>query len=108
MKKRLSIVLSILFVVLLVGGWFFQVRTGPEQPDYRGTIAGDSEVSVWFESGYAFDAAAKAAAEYRSAGWEELPVSTDTFKLFAKGNRTAALLAEDLSSGVRVTELRRK
>ena len=45
---------------------------------------------------------------YRAAGWEELPVSTRTFRLFARGARTAALLAEDApSGGARVTEFRR-
>ena len=56
----------------------------------------------------AAEAAERAANAYRAAGWEELPVSTRTFRLFARGARTAALLAEDApSGGTRVTEFRR-
>ena len=54
------------------------------------------------------EAAARTAEAYRSAGWEELPVSTRTFKLFSRGRRTAALLVEDVpQGGTRVTEFRR-
>ena len=71
-------------------------------------MAGDANVSVRFEAGTAEEAAARAAEAYRSAGWEELPVSTRTFKLFARGRRTAALLVEDVpQGGTRVTEFRR-
>lgn len=108
MKKRILWGLALLFVAVLAGGWIFRVRTGPADPEYRDTIAGDADVAVWFESGVARDAAEKVAADYREAGWEELPVSTETFRLFAKGTRTAAVLAEDLPTGVRLTELRRK
>jgi len=107
-KRNLLIVLVATLLAVLAGGWIFYTRTGPANPEYRGVIAGDAEVAVWFEHGNAVDAAAKVADDYRRAGWDELPVSNDTFKLFAKGKRTAALLAEDIPSGVRLTELRRK
>lgn len=107
MKRRL-ILAALLGVVLLAGGWIFHTRTMPADADYKGTFNGSHEVAVWFEHGTAVDAATKAAEDYRQAGWQELPVSTDTFKVFAKGQRSAALLAEDLPTGVRVTELKRK
>ena len=107
MKRRL-IIAALLLVGLLAGGWIFHTRVVPANADYSATFNGTHEVSVWFEHGTALDAAQKAAADYQQAGWDELPVSTATFKVFTKGSRSAALLAEDLPSGVRVTELKRK
>ncbi|MGN0847219.1 MAG: hypothetical protein ACI4RA_07535 [Kiritimatiellia bacterium] len=95
-----------LVAALAAAGWIFRVQKTVE-PVYAGTIAGDAQVAVRFEPGAAEDAAARAAAAYRDAGWQELPVSTPTFRLFARGRRTAALLAEDAPSGARVTEFRR-
>ena len=108
MKRIVLPAVLALMLAILAGGWIFYTRTGPANPEYRGKISGDAEVSVWFEPGNAVDAAAKTADDYRRAGWEELPVSTKTFKLFAKGKRTAAILAEDIPTGVRLTELKRK
>lgn len=107
--KRPVVITTLLVLVcaVLAGGWIFRTQQTVE-PVYAGTIAGDAAVSVRFETGTAEDAAARAADAYRSAGWEEVPVSTRTFKLFARGRRTAALLAEDVpQGGVRVTEFRR-
>lgn len=107
--KRLVFVPALLVLVaaLLAGGWIFRTQATVE-PAYAETLAGDMVVAVRFESGSAAEAAERAAETYRAAGWEELPVSTRTFRLFARGPRTAALLAEDIPSGnVRVTEFRR-
>ena len=108
MKRFLLLtILPIVVCALLAGGWIFQTRQTVE-PTYAGTVAGDANVSVRFEAGTAEEAAARAAEAYRSAGWEELPISTRTFKLFARGRRTAALLVEDVpQGGTRVTEFRR-
>ena len=108
MKRFLLLtILPITVCVLLAGGWIFQTQRAVE-PTYAGTLAGDANVSVRFEPGTAEEAAARAADAYRSAGWEEVPVSTRTFKLFARGRRTAALLAEDVPpGGARITEFRR-
>ena len=107
--KRALIALAVLAgVAVLAGGWIFHTRTIPPAAEYHGTFNGNDEVGVWFENGTALDAAEKAARDYRAAGWTELPVSTATFKLFAKGTRTAAFLAEDVPAGARVTELIRK
>ncbi len=95
----------VLLSALLAGGWIFRVQQTVD-PVYSGTVAGDAQVSVRFEPGTAEEAADRAAAGYRSAGWDMLPVSTRTFKLFTRGSRTAALLAEDIpQGGSRVTEL---
>ena len=102
MKRRVVIPAA------LAGGWIFSVRTEPAPAEYRSVVGGGYEVSVRFEHGTAATAAEKAAAGYRSDGWDELPVSTPTFGLFSRGRRTAALLAEDLPDGVRITELRRR
>ncbi len=97
----------VIVTALLAGGWFFRVQKTVD-PVYTGTVAGDAAVSVRFEPGTAEEAADRAAASYRAAGWDVLPVSTRTFKLFARGHRTAALLAEDSpAGGARVTEFRR-
>ena len=108
MKRFLLLtILPIIVCTLLAGGWIFQTQRTVE-PTYAGMVAGDANVSVRFEPGTAEEAAARAADAYRSAGWEEVPVSTRTFKLFARDRRTAALLAEDVpQGGVRVTEFRR-
>ena len=108
MKRFLLLtILPIVVCALLAGGWIFQTQRTVE-PTYAGTVAGDANVSVRFEVGTAEEAAARTAEAYRSAGWEELPVSTRTFKLFARGRRTAALLVEDVpQGGIRVTEFRR-
>ncbi len=95
----------VLVSALLAGGWIFRVQK-TVAPVYAGTVAGDAQVSVRFEPGTAEEVADRAAANYRSAGWDVLPVSTRTFKLFARGRRTAAFLAEDQpQGGSRVTEL---
>lgn len=107
--KRLVFVpaLLVLAAALLAGGWIFRTQTAVE-PAYEATLAGDVVVAVRFEPGPAAEAADRAAAAYRAAGWEDIPVSTRTFRLFARGARTAALLAEDAPSGsARVTEFRR-
>ena len=107
--KRLVFVPALLVLVaaLLAGGWIFRTQTTVE-PAYAETLAGDMVGAVRFESGSATEAAERAAETYRAAGWKELPVSTRTFRLFARGPRTAALLAEDIPSGnARVTEFRR-
>ena len=108
MKRFLPLsILPIIVCALLASGWIFHTQQVVE-PTYAGTVAGDANVSVRFETGTAEEAAARAAEAYRAAGWEELPVSTRTFRLFAHGRRTAALLAEDNpQGGVRVTEFRR-
>lgn len=108
MRRSFSIpALLILAGALFTGGWIFQTRQAVD-PVYTGTVAGDATVSVRFETGTAEEAAERAAEAYRSAGWVEVPVSTRTFRLFAHGRRTAALLAEDVpQGGVRVTEFRR-
>ena len=106
--KRRFIIPAILALAALAGGWIFTVRTGPVAAEYRSIVGGDYEVSVRFEHGTAEDAATKAADAFKNDGWDELPVSTSTFNLFSRGRRTAALLAEDIPEGVRVTELRRR
>ena len=98
--KRLVFVPALLVLVaaLLAGGWIFHTQATVE-PAYAETLSGDMAAA---------EAAERAANAYRAAGWEELPVSTRTFRLFARGARTAALLAEDApSGGARVTEFRR-
>lgn len=107
--KRLVFVPALLVLVaaLLAGGWIFHTQATVE-PAYAETLSGDMTVAVRFEAGPAAEAAEWAANAYHAAGWEELPVSTRTFRLFARGARTAALLAEDApSGGARVTEFRR-
>ena len=108
MKRRFVIPAIAVALAALAGGWVFTTRSLPLNAEYHSVVGGDYEVAVRFEHGTAETAAEKAAAEYKNDGWEELPVSTRTFKLFSRGRRTAALLAEDLPDRVRVTELRRK
>lgn len=108
MKRRFVIPAIAAALAALAGGWVFTTRSLPLNAEYHSVVGGDYEVAVRFEHGTAETAAEKAAAEYKNDGWEELPVSTRTFKLFSRGRRTAALLAEDLPDRVRVTELRRK
>ena len=81
-------------VVAVAAGWIFARRVSSRQPAYQAAIAGDYEVSVRFEPEHVRD------------GWEELPSSAGNFRMFAKGRRAAAFLAEDVPEGARVTELR--
>ncbi len=108
MKRSYALpLILVLLSALLAGGWIFHAQKTVD-PVYSGMVAGDAQVSVRFEPGTAEEAADRAAASYRSAGWDVLPVSTRTFKLFVRGRRTAALLAEDVpQGGTRVTEFRR-
>lgn len=98
MKPVLSIC-ALAALAVLAGGWIFKAQRVRVEPDYHAVLAGGAAVSVRHDPGTAADAAARAAADYRAAGWDELPVSTATFKVFARGRRTAAFLAEDLPSG---------
>ena len=108
MKRRIIIPAVIAILAALAGGWIFTTRSLPLNAEYHSLVGGDYVVAVRFEHGTAETAAEKAAAEYKNDGWDELPVSTRTFRLFSRGRRTAALLAEDLPDKVRITELRRK
>ena len=94
--------------VAIAAGWIFARRMSSSQPAYQATMAGNYEVSVRFEPGTASEAAARAAAEYVRDGWDELPSSAGNFRMFAKGRRAAAFLAEDVPEGARMTELRRR
>lgn len=105
--KRISAILLALGAVLAAGGWIFQTRREPPTPDYSAVFTGDTRVTVRIESGDALSAAARAADDFRSDGWDELPVSTATFKIFARGRHSAAFLAEDLpQGGSRISEYR--
>lgn len=106
MNRRLLLPAALAAVLLAAGGWIFRVQPAPPEPDYAAAFAGGAGVSVRFVPGCAADVAARIAADYRADGWEELPVSTAAFRLLARGRRVAAVLAEDLPAGVRVTELR--
>ena len=107
-KRRFPILIALLAGALLVGGWIFKAQIVAAPDLYAGTFAGDLRVAVRTAPGPAIDAAERAAADYRAAGWTELPVSTRTFRLFARGARTAALLAEDAPDGrTLLTEFRR-
>ena len=91
-------------------GWFFQKAGGPALPPggWQTELAGGrTSVNVWRAPGTAVSAAAAREAAYVSDGWTSLPVSTPTFKLLLRGHDLAAILAEDLSDGVTVTELLR-
>jgi len=105
--RRRTVTLLLAMILFAAGGWIFQVTRERPAPDYAATLGGDAHVEVRFASGTAVQAAEDAAAGYRAAGWTQLPVSTPTFRLFTRGRRTAALLAEDVPTGVRVTEFRR-
>ena len=100
MKRRRLLVATLPLVgALLAGGWIFRTAPVPAPDAYAGVFAGGQQVSVRPVPGPATVAAERAAADYRAAGWTELPVSTRTFRLFARGARTAALLAEDAPDG---------
>lgn len=108
MKRLAAISALALAIALLAGGWFFRATVRSLPADYQATVGGAYEVSVTSVAGTADEVAADAARRYAEAGWQQLPVSTATFRVFARGKRTAALLAEDTPSGVRLTELKRK
>ena len=107
--KQLSIFIIVISIAAVTAFAFF-TYTAPagKGGNYHAQISGGGEVSVRMETGTATENAERIATDYRHDGWETLPVSTDTFKLFAKGKRTAAVLVEDTPDGVRVTEFRRK
>ncbi len=97
--RRLLFAVLPLAGALLAGGWIFRTAPAAAPDAYAGAFAGGQRVSVRPVPGPAAVAAERAAADYRAAGWTELPVSTRTFRLFARGARTAALLAEDAPDG---------
>jgi hypothetical protein len=107
-RRRIAIPAIVAALAALAGGWIFTTRPLRPNAEYRSVVGGDYEVAVRFEHGTAEAAAEKTAAEYRRDGWEELPVSTPTFRLFARDGRMAAFLAEDLPDMARITELRRR
>ena len=112
MKKRHLVVAAAFFACALAvtAGWFFQGGGGPSLPPggWQTELAGGrTSVNVWQTSGTAASAAAAREAVYVSEGWTPLPVCTPTFKLLLRGHDLAAILAEDLSDGVTVTELLR-
>ena len=112
MKARLMIVAGALLACALAAtaGWFFQKAGGPVLPPngWQAELAGGrTSVNVWRAPGTAASAAAAREAAYVSEGWTPLPVCTPTFKLLLRGHDLAAILAEDLSDGVTVTELLR-
>ena len=112
MKKRHLVVAAAFFACALAvtAGWFFQKAGRPVLPPggWQSEIAGGrTSVNVWQTSGTAASAAAAREADYVSEGWTPLPVCTPTFKLLLRGHDLAAILAEDLSDGVTVTELLR-
>ena len=109
--RRLIVAGALLACVLAAtAGWFFQKAGGPVLPPggWQSEIAGGrTSVNVWQTSGTAASAAAAREAAYVSEGWTPLPVCTPTFKLLLREHDLAAILAEDLSDGVTVTELLR-
>ena len=112
MKTRPVIVAAAFFACALAvtAGWFFQGGGGPSLPPggWQTELAGGrTSVNVWRAPGAAASAAAAREAAYVSEGWTPLPVCTPTFKLLLRGHDLAAILAEDLSDGVTVTELLR-
>ena len=112
MKVRRFIVASALLACAVASsaGWFFMRTRAPSLPPggWQGELGGGrTSVRVWRASGTAASAAAAREAAYVSEGWTPLPVCTPTFKLLLRGHDLAAILAEDLSDGVTVTELLR-
>ena len=112
MKMRRLIIAVAFFAgaLAVTAGWFFQKAGGSTLPPggWQSEIAGGrTSVNVWRASGTAASAAAAREAAYVSEGWTPLPVCTPTFKLLLRGHDLAAILAEDLSDGVTVTELLR-
>lgn len=91
------------------GGWFF--RRAPAQPlnAICALSRAGADVTVSREPASAEEAAERAAAELRAAGWNETPVSVRSFHLLMCGEDVLALVAEDLpSGGSRLTTLHKR
>ena len=97
--KRTAIIATVVIATLLTGGWFFRrVPAAPKDALYALSRAG-ADVTVRRVPAAAIDAADRAAAEFRDAGWSEAPVSVRTFHLLTRGDDVAAMVAEDVPSG---------
>lgn len=97
--KRTVIIAAAVAAALLTGGWFFRrIPSAPKDALYALSRAG-ADVTVRRIPAAAEEAADRAAAELREAGWSEAPVSVRTFHLLTRGDSIAALVAEDVPSG---------
>jgi len=106
--RKLALAALLSFAAVGSAGWVFMRTAQPAAPNggWQTELSGGrTSVSVWRASGTAESAAAAREAEYRAEGWSSAPVCTPTFKLMLRDGDIAAVLAEDLTGGVTVTEL---
>ena len=106
---KILALLAALAAAVVSGGWFFRRAPVPPPDATYASTRGDSAVHIRHDASQAFDAAERAAAELRAAGWADTPVSAGTFHLLTRGADVMALVAEDLpSGGSRITTLHRR
>lgn len=112
---------TLLLCSAFFGLWFWQrpasVRNDRWPADMPVFCGGRADSSYELKSGSSFVsltvpaelAAALAAAQdaFVSAGWQVLPIRTHDMLLFVRGDSVAAVLAEDVSGGTRLTAYQR-
>ena len=122
MKSAVVLFVSSLASCALFGAWFWQ-RTVPsgrlaDWPETMPAFASGSPDSAYAtKGGGSFvctvvpggrdEALARARAAFAEAGWSAVPIRTRDMLVFTRGDAVAAILAEEIAAGTRLTAIQR-
>ena len=114
---------AILLLSAVIGTWFWQrpISTGrsvawpASMPAFANGVPdsayatkdGGTFVCTTVQGGRD-EALARARAAFEEAGWSVAPIRARDMLLFARGDAVAAVLAEEVSSGTRLTAIQRR
>ena len=114
--------LAVILGSALFGAWFWQrPASGGGSAGWPETMpvfaAGIPESAYTLKSGCSFvctvvpggrdEALARARAAFAEAGWSAVPIRTRDMLVFTRGDAVAAILAEEIDAGTRLTAIQR-